>query len=381
MSTSQAAEREARRRLGLIVNPIAGIGGRVGLKGSDGAAIQAKALALGAVPRSLERAAQALGRTKRVKDLEVIVFPGEMGADTARVCGYEPTVIGAITPGATMASDTQQAALQMQRLDVDLLLFAGGDGTARDIYAAVADTLPVLGIPAGVKIHSAVFGTNPISAGDLAALYLEGRVFDLREAEVLDIDEDAVRHGTVSAQLYGYLKIPYRGSLVQSLKTPSAPGEQAAMGAIACDIVDGMEVDWLYVIGPGTTTRAIAIELGLEKTLIGVDVVRNRELVARDVNERQLLELLEGKQGKIVVTPIGGQGYIFGRGNQQISPLVIQQVGRDNIIVISTTSKIYSLLGRPLLMDTGDRQVDALLGGYISVITGYNQEMIYRVSS
>lgn len=381
MSTPQAAEREARRRLGLIVNPIAGIGGRVGLKGSDGAAIQAKALALGAVPRSLERAAQALGRTKRVKDLEVITFPGEMGEDTARVCGYEPSVIGAITPGATTASDTQNSALQMQRLDVDLLLFAGGDGTARDIYAAVADTLPVLGIPAGVKIHSAVFGTNPISAGDLAALYLEGRVFDLREAEVLDIDEDAVRHGTVSAQLYGYLKIPYRGSLVQSLKTPSAPGEQAAMGAIACDIVDGMEVDWLYVIGPGTTTRAIAIELGLEKTLIGVDVVRNRELVARDVNERQLLELLEGKQGKIVVTPIGGQGYIFGRGNQQISPLVIQQVGRDNIIVISTTSKIYSLLGRPLLMDTGDRQVDALLGGYISVITGYNQEMIYRVSS
>ena len=381
MSTPQAAEREARRRLGLIVNPIAGIGGRVGLKGSDGAAIQAKALALGAVPRSLERAAQALGRTKRVKDLEVITFPGEMGEDTARVCGYEPSVIGAITPGATTASDTQNSALQMQRLDVDLLLFAGGDGTARDIYAAVADTLPVLGIPAGVKIHSAVFGTNPISAGDLAALYLEGRVFDLREAEVLDIDEDAVRHGTVSAQLYGYLKIPYRGSLVQSLKTPSAPGEQAAMGAIACDIVDGMEVDWLYVIGPGTTTRAIAIELGLEKTLIGVDVVRNRELVARDVNERQLLELLEGKQAKLVVTPIGGQGYIFGRGNQQISPLVIQQVGRDNIIVISTTSKIYSLLGRPLLMDTGDRQVDALLGGYISVITGYNQEMIYRVSS
>jgi predicted polyphosphate/ATP-dependent NAD kinase len=367
--------------LGLIVNPIAGIGGRVGLKGSDGAAIQAKALALGAVPRSLERAAQALQRTKRVKELDVIVFPREMGEDTARVCGYEPAVIGAITPGATAASDTQQAALQMRRLDIDLLLFAGGDGTARDIHAAVADTLPVLGIPAGVKIHSAVFGTNPISAGDLAALYLEGRVSDLREAEVLDIDEDAMRRGTVSARLYGYLKIPYRGSLVQSLKAPSAPGEQAAMEAIACDIVDGMEVDWLYVIGPGTTTRAITAELGLEKTLIGVDVVRNRELVARDVNERQLLELLEGKQAKIVVTPIGGQGYIFGRGNQQISPLVIQQVGRENVIVISTTSKIFSLLGRPLLVDTGNRQVDALLGGYISVITGYDQEMIYRVSS
>ncbi len=381
MSKLQAAEREPRRRLGLIVNPIAGIGGRVGLKGSDGAAIQAKALALGAVPRSLERAAQALQRTKRVKELDVIVFPREMGEDTARVCGYEPAVIGAITPGATAASDTQQAALQMRRLDIDLLLFAGGDGTARDIHAAVADTLPVLGIPAGVKIHSAVFGTNPISAGDLAALYLEGRVSDLREAEVLDIDEDAMRRGTVSARLYGYLKIPYRGSLVQSLKAPSAPGEQAAMEAIACDIVDGMEVDWLYVIGPGTTTRAITAELGLEKTLIGVEVVRNRELVARDVNERQLLELLEGKQAKIVVTPIGGQGYIFGRGNQQISPLVIQQVGRENVLVISTTSKIYSLLGRPLLVDTGDRQVDALLGGYISVITGYNQEMIYRVSS
>ena len=374
-----AGNRQARR-LGLIVNPVAGIGGRVGLKGSDGAEIQKKALALGAVPQSLNRAIQALERLKPVDELEVITYPGEMGEDAARACGFEPTVIGSIKPGETTPEDTMNAAGEMLRLHVDLLLFAGGDGTARDVYNAIGEELPVLGIPAGVKIHSAVFGANPISAGDLAASYLRGRVSDLREAEVMDIDEEAFRQGVVSAKLYGYLKIPFERRLVQSLKTPSSPGEQTAMAAIAADVVSNMEDGWLYIIGPGTTTRAITSRSGLDKTLIGVDVVAEGKLVAADVNESQLLELLEGRKAKIIVTPIGGQGYIFGRGNQQISPKVIEKVGKENIIVVSTTGKIHSLGGRPLWVDTGDREVDEMLSGYIRVTTGYNERMIYRVS-
>jgi predicted polyphosphate/ATP-dependent NAD kinase len=372
--------RKHKQLLGLIVNPVAGIGGRVGLKGSDGAEIQKKALALGAVPQSLNRAVQALERLKPVDDLEIITYPSEMGEEAARACGLEPTVIGSIGPGETTPEDTMNAAREMLRLHVALLLFAGGDGTARDIYNAIGEELPALGIPAGVKIHSAVFGANPMSAGDLAASYLLGKVSNLREAEVMDIDEEAVRRGVVSAKLYGYLKVPFQRRLLQGLKTPSSPGEQAAMASIAAHVVSKMEDGWLYIIGPGTTTRAITSRLGLDKTLIGVDVVAGRKLIATDVNESQLLVLLEGRKAKIVVTPIGGQGYIFGRGNQQISPKVIEKVGREDILVVSTTGKIHSLRGRPLWVDTGDRAVDEMLSGHIRVTTGYNEQIIYRVS-
>lgn len=371
----------AEKRLGLIVNPVAGIGGRVGLKGSDGAEIQKKALELGAVPQSLNRAIQALERIKSMKgDLEVITYPGEMGGDAARACGFEPTVIGSIKQGETTAEDTKNAAQEMVRPKVNLLLFAGGDGTARDIYSAIGERIPVLGIPAGVKIHSAVFATSPRSAGDLAGLYLRGRVSSLREAEVMDIDEEAFRQGIVSAKLYGYLKIPFRRRFVQSLKIASSPAEKASSEAIACDVVDRMGDESLYIIGPGTTTRAITSKLGLNKTLIGVDVVFKGKLLATDVNESQLLNLLEGREAKIIVTPIGGQGCIFGRGNQQISPEVIKGVGRDNIIVVSTPEKINSLSGRPLWVDTGDRAVDRMLSGYMRVVTGYNEQAICKVS-
>ena len=370
------------KRLGLIVNPKAGIGGSVGLKGSDGAAIQKQALALGAVPKALNRAIEAIQFLVTLRgELEIVTYPGEMGANAAVACGFEPVVIGAITPGETTAADTSQAAGEMMGLGADLVLFAGGDGTARDIYRAVGTNVPVLGIPAGVKIHSAVYATNPKSAGELAAMYLRGQATDLREAEVMDIDEDAVRQGVVSAKLYGYLKIPFQRMLVQSLKSASPPGERLAADAIACAVIDEMAEDRLYIIGPGTTTRAIASRLGLPKTLIGVDVVLNRQLLAADVGERRLLELLEGHRAKIVITPIGGQGYLFGRGNQQISAEVIRRTGKENIIVVSTLDKIVSLRGRPFLVDTGSHAVDEMLKGYTKVVTGYNQYTVYQVSN
>jgi predicted polyphosphate/ATP-dependent NAD kinase len=369
-------------RLGLIINPVAGIGGRVGLKGSDGAEIQKRAWALGAVPQAPSRAIEALERLKAVEGLQIVTYPGEMGENAARACSFQPEVIGSITPGQTTAQDTRDAASEMQRQGVDLLLFAGGDGTARDIYRAVGTGLPVLGIPAGVKIHSAVYATHPRSAGQLAALYLQGRVAGLREVEVMDIDEEAFRQNVLSVRLYGYLKIPFRTSLVQNQKVPST-GEASALAAIAEDIVTKMEEDILYIIGPGTTTRAIAEEMGLEKTLLGVDAVLDRELVARDASESRLLALLdehgEGK-ARIVVTPIGGQGYLFGRGNQQISPRVIERVGREKIIAVSTPEKLYALGSQPLLVDTGSRAIDEILSGYLTVVTGYNERAVRKVA-
>ena len=380
---SDRSEASDLKKLGLIINPVAGLGGRVGLKGSDGAEIQQKALAMGAIPRAQDRAIETLTRLGSFEDLEIVTYPGEMGQEAALTCGFRPTVVGAISPGQTTAQDTRVAAREMQRLGVDLLLFAGGDGTARDIYEAVGLDLPTLGIPAGVKIHSAVYATNPRSAGELAALYLRDKVAGLREAEVMDIDEEAFRHNVLSVRLYGYLKIPFRMSLVQSQKMPSA-GEAAATAAIAEDIASKMEADVLYVLGPGTTTRAITDELGVKKTLLGVDVVLNRELISRDANEDQLLALLDAHdQGKvkIVVTPIGGQGYIFGRGNQQISPRVIERVGRDNVAVVSTPGKLHALGTQPLLVDTGDQRVDQILSGYLTVVTGYNERAVRKVSA
>jgi predicted polyphosphate/ATP-dependent NAD kinase len=371
--------------LGLIVNPIAGLGGRVGLKGSDGAAIQRQALALGAVAQSLSRATEALERLARLEDLEIITYPGEMGEDAARACGRQPRVIGSTHPGQTTAQDTKNAARDMLRLEVDLLLFAGGDGTARDVFSAVGEDLPALGIPAGVKIHSAVYAVNPPSAGELAALYLQGRVTGLREAEVMDIDEEEFRQGRLSAKLYGYLSVPFRSSLVQNLKMASIGG-QASVASIAQDVAGTMEDGCLYIIGPGTTTRAIASELGIDKTLLGVDIVLDRKLLASDVNEAQIIDLLDSRppdgplEARIIVTPIGGQGYIFGRGNQQISPTVIERVGRENILVVSTKEKLYAMGSEPLRVDTGDCNVDQLLSGYMTVVTGYRERAVRKVA-
>ena len=374
---SKSPDQSGKRKLGLVVNPIAGIGGRVGLKGSDGVEIQKKALELGAVPQSLNRAVQALERVTLMKDnIKIVTYPTKMGEDAAKECGFAPIVIGSIKKDETTAEDTMNAAEEMLRLDVDLLLFAGGDGTARDIYNAIGEEILVLGIPAGVKVHSAVFAVNSRSAGDLSVLYFQKRC-GIREAEVMDVDEEAFRQGIVSAKLYGYLRIPFEKRLIQGVKTPSSGGD---MEAIACEVVDRMKGNYLYVIGPGTTTRAIASKLGLNKTLVGVDVVSKGKLVSIDVNEVQLLKLLRKRNAKIIITPIGGQGYIFGRGNQQISPEVIKKVGKDNIIVVATPEKINSLRGRPFLVDTGDRAVDRMLSGYIKVITGYNEEIVYKTS-
>ncbi len=369
-----------QRTLGFIVNPVAGLGGRVGLKGSDGLIIQQRARELGAVPEVFDRAADALRvlKTTAGKLDKLVTCPGEMGENVALGCGFSPVIIGDIRQGLTTAADTRRVAQEMLTLGVDLILFAGGDGTARDIYEAVGDSVPVIGIPAGVKIHSAVFGVNPISAGKLAAQFLSDEIHSLRNAEVMDIDEAAYRAGIISTRLFGYLRIPYQRRLVQSRKSPNPVSEKATLQAIALDVIDHMD-DSYYIIGPGTTTQPILTNLGLKKTLIGVDVIRKRKLVIADASEKSLLELLEKYAAKVVVTPIGGQGFIFGRGNQQISPKVLAKVGLDNIIVISAPEKILSLGGRPLLVDTGDSEIDNALNRHIKVVTGYGESIIYPV--
>ncbi len=367
--------------LGLIVNPIAGVGGRVGLKGSDGPEVQARAQELGATPTAAGRAADALRRLASLRGpLEILTYPGEMGEDSARAAGHTPIVVGSIIPGNTTAEDTAAAAREMQRRGVDLILFAGGDGTARDVVRAIGETVPVLGIPAGVKILSAAFAIHPAAAGDLAHEFLGGGRH-VREAEVLDLDEDAYRAGRVAPRLYGHLKVPYRRRLIQGRKSPSPMDERGTLEAIAEDVIEQMGEGVAYFVGPGSSTRPILARLGLEKTLVGIDVVLNRRLLIADANEAALLDVLGTCPARVVVTPIGGQGHLFGRGNQPISPAVLRGVGREGILVVSAPEKLHALRGRPLLVDSGEAEVDRWLSGYIKVITGYHERIVYRVST
>jgi len=372
-----------KKKVGLIVNPIAGMGGRVGLKGTDGIETVKKALELGAVPLAPRRAKEALEKLVDLKEtIELITYPYDMGKEEARECGFDPTVMGNIQRGQTTPEDTKRAARDMWKEGVDLLIFVGGDGTARDICDAIDARLPVVGIPAGVKIHSAVYATNPAIGGELARSFLLGEITELREAEVMDIDEEAFRQGRLSAKLYGYLLVPYREEFLQNLKV-AQESEAGALDGIAERIIEIMEdePDYIYLIGPGTTTRPIMEKLGLPYTLLGVDAVYQGKLVGKDLNEAQILELIEGKKARIVVTVIGGQGYIFGRGNQQLSPEVIKRVGRENIFVVAPKSKILALEKKPLLVDTGDREVDEMLSGYMKIINGYREEMYYKVGA
>ena len=368
-----------RPRLGLVVNPIAGIGGTVALKGSDGPGTVEQALRLGAKPVAPQRALEML-KTLSVSfpNLELLVYPGEMGEEEATAAGFTPTVLGLITPGKTTAADTVRAASELKNAKIDLLMFVGGDGTARDIFDAINGDIPVVGIPAGVKLHSSVFAVNPRRAAEIVVAYLAGKTAT-RELEVMDIDEDLARRGRLSAQLYGHLCVPDQPQLLQGSKAGSRIGGEDAP-QIAARIIAEMDEDTYYILGPGTTTRAITDQLGIEKTLLGVDVVHRRQLSARDATESELYTISSHHPCVIVIAVIGGQGYVLGRGNQQVSSKVIRAVGIDNLVIIGTRDKLLALNG-PLRVDTGDTDCDSSLSGYRRVITGRHEESIWMVEA
>jgi predicted polyphosphate/ATP-dependent NAD kinase len=369
-------------KIGLIVNPVAGMGGSVGLKGTDGRDILDRAKALGARPVAPERALRALRRLAAdAPEVELITSAGVMGGDVARKAGLAFTaLVGA--PAATTAADTRAAAQELRARGVVLILFAGGDGTARDILDAVGDAVPMLGIPSGVKMHSAAFAISPEAAGTLAALVAadHGGKIGTREAEIMDIDEEAMRTGRVSARLHGYGRVPFERHLVQSAKAGGI-AEGAALDGVCREIAEEMQPGVIYILGPGTTTQRILGHLGLTGTLLGVDAVLDRKMLALDLAGEKVAELVRGGPAQIIVSVIGGQGYIFGRGNQQIGPDVIRAVGRENIIVVATQRKLASLEGGRLLADTGDRALDEELQGYIRVRTGPGQSAMMRLSA
>ncbi|WP_440006237.1 ATP-NAD kinase family protein [Halomicrococcus sp. SG-WS-1] len=352
-------------RIGVVVNPIAGMGGRVGLKGTDDRVEEARER--GAERRAPDRAVATLEALReRARDVELLTYGGEMGAAEARAAGFDPVVVGEPADEETTAADTREAVRRLLAEDVDLLLFVGGDGTAVDVAETLEDgdaSVPILGVPAGVKIYSSVFAVTPETAGRIAA------GFDrVEEREVNDIDEDAYREGEVHAELKAIARVPVADGLQSSKQLGGGTVESLAAG-VADDVEEGVT----YVFGPGSTVGAIESELGFEGSPLGVDVWRDGTVLVRDASEAEILEHL-GDRNVVVVSPIGGQGFVFGRGNDQVSPAVLRQ---SEVTVVASKAKLDGV--GVLRVDTGDEAVDESLRGWRKVRVGRFERRMMKV--
>jgi predicted polyphosphate/ATP-dependent NAD kinase len=369
-------------KLGVIINPVAGLGGSAGLKGSDGSAIQAEARARGAEARAPERMRRALQALQPWKgNFHIYCISGEMGEATLQTLEFPYTVVGHPAAAQTTPTDTYAAAQALQRLGVDLLLFAGGDGTARNIADAVGHEQVVLGVPSGVKMHSAVYAISPEAAGQVVGALLDHQLVPLAERDVRDIDEVAFRSGQVKTRWYATMKVPEAPHFLQQAKNSGVQEDELAQQDLAHELIDQLEDGTLYIVGPGSTTWVFLQELKVGGSLLGVDLLLNREVFASDVSARDIAAALEQHAGpvKIVITVIGGQGHIIGRGNQQLTPDILRKVGKHNILIIATNEKIRALGRRPLLVDSNDPELDQMFTGYMPVITGYRETILYPV--
>lgn len=372
-----------RLKLGLLVNPRSGIGGPAGLRGSDGDGIQALALARGSLPMAQERVRRCLTLLAPLAaEIEWLTWDGDMGATVLRAAGFAPRVCGAPTAAQTTAADTEAAAGALAREGVSLLLFAGGDGTARDVCRVIGDRVPALGIPAGVKMYSGVFAVSPEAAADIVARLVGGEPVAMSSREVRDIDEEAFRLDRVVSRWFGDMSVPGAGGQLQQVKCGAPLDEELARDDIAAGVLERLDTAVLCLVGTGTTPKAVLRALGLEGSLLGIDAVFEGRLLARDLDAFSLPGLLDTYPRRcLIVTATGGQGFLFGRGNQQLSAPVLRKIGIDNIVIVATPGKLAALAGRPLRVDTGDAALDHELAGLRTVWTGYASRVLYRVTA
>lgn len=365
-------------KVGLVINPVAGMGGSVGLKGTDSEAVLTEAVHRGAKPIAERRASEALRAAGDLKGYQFFTAGGPMGGDLLSRYDVSMTVVHA-PADSTTEEDTKRTAKALVDAGVDVIVFVGGDGTARDIHDAVGEGVPVIGVPSGVKMHSGVFANTPRDAGVLLRR-MRVETLPSKKAEVMDVDEGEVRQGRMSAKLYGHMLTPEDPGLIQPFKLILGGGsEEEHKEAIAQYMSESMHRGVLYVLGPGSTVEALGRKLGIDKTLLGVDLVLDGKLVAKDVDERTVLSHLDKHpEARIVVSPIGAQGFIFGRGNQQISPQVIKRVGIRKVVILATPSKMKET--RALKVDTGDKELDERLRGYGKVVIGYGKQLVAPIS-
>lgn len=360
-------------KIGFIINPVAGMGGSVGLKGTDGIR-SLEAVKLGAVPHTSERAAEAFAAAGDLMDAEFQTAGGNMGEEVLKKFTSRITVTY-VPSKETSREDTKKACVSFS--GIDLLIFAGGDGTARDIMDARQD-IPVLGIPAGVKMHSSVFANTPGEAGNLIRMILISG-FKVRSAEVMDVDEDSLNEDKMKVSLYGYLPSVEESDYMQCSKTMAyGASDEKMKESLAEYFAAEMEKDVLYILGTGSTVEAVGRKLGIDKTMLGVDLYYNGNMLGKDVAEKEILACLDKySNARIVVTPIGSQGFIFGRGNQQISAEVIRKVGVSNVLVIATPAKLKEI--KSIKVDTGDKDLDSMFKRYMQIDAQSKKEQFVEV--
>lgn len=367
---------ERPMRVGLVINPIAGMGGAVGLKGTDGDRAR-RARELGANPHAAQRARGALAELHSA-DADIVwhTAQGDMGEELLMAIGVSPAVVHPHSQPSD-GEDTQTVVRTMGSADLDLLLFVGGDGTARDVLASAEESLPVLGIPAGVKMHSAVFGLTPRTAGNAARRFLEAGA-PARFCEpgaVMDREFTASGEPASSPTLHGYLSTLQMPSLVQAAKSSGVSSGAELTGALH-KVRDDLHDFEVAILGPGATMYALKQALGFAGTLLGVDVYRDGLCSIRDAREDQIWEAMQGKKICLVVGVIGGQGFLFGRGNQQLSARVLREIPREHLRIVASAQKLAALPASALHVDTGDESVDSALSGYLPVITGLRRSTL-----
>jgi len=372
--------------VGFIINPISGMGGSVGLKGTDGEEILQRAIQLGAEPNAMNRAREFLKELLSIRQkLKFITCPRNMGASVLEELNFfyetivDPLFNDIKGDFKTSAEHTIVAAERMkEKDDIKLIIFFGGDGTARDVVKAVGKDIPCLGIPTGVKIYSSVFSLNPRIAASIIMQFLWDEI-PLKESEVLDIDEEEYRKGNLVSKLYGYLLTPFNPDFSQRSKMGTPDTDLNNQERIAKRIVEDLERDTYYLLGPGTTTKAIADLLNQKKTVLGIDLLCNERIIAHDLNENKILEHVDGKKVKIITSLIGRQGFLFGRGNLQFTPQVLKKIGAKNVIIIATKFKLMNIPNQILRIDTRDAELDELLKGFYRVIVDYDELQICKV--
>ena len=366
-------------RIGFLLNPIAGMGGAVGLKGTDGKADEARRRgAVPVTPRRAEAFFSALAAW-HPEHITWLVCAGAMGEDVLDLTSLD-TVTAYVPATQTSADDTAAAVRAFRGQDASLVVFCGGDGTARDVSLAAEGAIPILGIPGGVKMYSGVFAVSPEAAAELVALFSAGKTQE-GDAEITDLDEEAYRNDTFSVRLHGIATTLREPALVQSAKeVVTGPGEDAAKDDIARTVIEDMAPGTLYLLGAGSTTARIAERLGFTPTLLGIDAVRDGTLVARDLDERGLLTLLaSAARAVLVLSPLGAQGFVIGRGTGPLTPPALERIGVENIVVVATPGKLNHIA--QLLVDTGKKELDVQLSQkrYLSVIIGYRLSTVKKI--
>ncbi len=373
-------------KIGFIVNPIAGMGGKVGLKGTNG--VLSQAIKLGAEPiaptKAVETIKEFLSYYSKKDVIEWYTCSEKMGGDELKKAGVSDfQIIYSSKDKKTTSKDTKNACKKFIEKKVDIILFCGGDGTARDIFEVISDKIPILGIPSGVKMHSGVFGINTGASAKMLYEFIDKNL-TIGDAEIMDLDEERYRKGEWNIKLFGIAKGIVEPTYIQVGKTTfESVSDDAVKDELADHILDEIEQnkDFLFLFGSGGTIDYIAKKLNIKNTLLGIDAVYNKKALGNDLNEKQILELLEKyPKAKVILSPIGAQGFILGRGNLQLSPKVIRKIGIDNIIVISTPSKLAST---PVIrVDTGDKKLDFLFAKneFMMVVIGYRLSRVVNIN-